>query len=288
MFKDAFRAIGGATRDLLKNWGALAIITALYIALLVSIYWFFAFGVATALQLVLTAVLVVLAPILFFVLHAAVANHAVGASTAREVLLRALRDSWKLFLVSLPFIALAILIYYLLNKLQAYFPVPVEDARRVIPAGASPSLHAAPPPIPMRWQTVVFSGLRLFLLGAVIPLAVTHLWIAVARDGFVSALKNVHRVLVRAFVPRSVLVYAIGLFLFGLMPYVVLFTTTQIKNAWIELFLFAVRLAFAFVLTLWGWTIAVGALARLGPGDETIPANEAAATPPREEAPAAA
>jgi hypothetical protein len=287
MIKDAFTAIGGATRELLTNWGALAVLTALYGALLFSIYWFFATGVATAWQLALSAILALLAPLLFFVLQAAVANHAEGAARAGEVLRRAARDFWKLLLVSLPLIALAALVYYLLNKLQARFPVPAEDLSRVIPTGAGP--RAAPPPLPLRWQAVTFSALRLLLLGVLLPLAGIHLWLAIARDGLVGALKSLHRVIGRAFAPRSALVYGIGLFLFGLMPYFVIYTTTPIKNGWAELILFGLRLLIAFILTLWGWAITFGALARVTPGAEASPTVEApATTTPGAEAPAQA
>lgn len=287
MIKDAFTAIGGATRELVRDWGALAVLNALYGALLVAVYWFFATGVATAWQLVLSAILAVLAPLLFFVLQAAVASHAAGAEHARAVLLRGLRDFWKILLVSLPLIALAVLFIYLLNKLQAKFPVSAEDVRRVVPAGAGP--RATPPPLPLRWQDLTFAALRLLLVGVVLPLAGIHLWLAVARDGLAAALKNVHRVVARAFAPRSVLVYAVGLFLFGLMPYFVIYTTTPIKNGSVELILFGLRLALAFVLTLWGWAVTLGALAKVAPGGEVAPASEVpVAEPPGEELPARA
>src|SRR5918995_7331299 len=91
MFKDAFTAIGGATRELLRDWGALAVLAALYGALLFAVYWFFATGVATAGQLALSALLAGFAPLLFFLLQAAAANHAAGAPPAGGDLLRAPR-----------------------------------------------------------------------------------------------------------------------------------------------------------------------------------------------------
>lgn len=285
MIKDAFTALGAATRELLRDWGALGVLALLYGALLVAVYWFFATGVGSAWQLALSALLAGFAPLLFFLLQAAVTNHAAGAARAREVLLRAVRDFWKIILVSLPLIALAVLFYYLLNKLQARFPVPVDDASRFVPSGGGP--HAAPPALPLRWQDVTFSALRLLLLGAVLPLAGIHLWLAVARDGLKGALKNMHRVFARAFAPRAVLVYAVGLFLFGLMPYFVIYTTTPVKNGWAELLLFGLRVAVAFVLTLVGWAVTLGALAKLAPGDAAAPVAETPnAAPPRDEVPA--
>ena len=285
MIKDAFTAIGGATRELLRDWGALGVLAALYLALLVAVYWFFATGVGTVWQLTLSAAIAALAPLLFFVLQAAVSAHAVGAARAGEVVRRALRDFLKILLVSLPLVALAVLFYYLLNKLQARFPLPAEEAQRLLPTGTGPR-HTTPA-LPLRLQDVTFSALRLLLLGAVLPLAGAHLWLAVARDGLKAALRNVHRVLGRAFAPRAVLVYAVGLFLFGLMPYFVIYTTTPVENGWAELTIFGLRVAAAFALTLGGWAVTLGALAKLAPGGATAPvADTPNAGPPRDEVPA--
>jgi hypothetical protein len=41
-----------------------------------------------------------------------------------------------------------------------------------------------------------------------------------------------------------------------------IFTRTPISYAWAELFLFGLRLGLAFVFTLWGWVITLGAMAK--------------------------
>jgi hypothetical protein len=91
----------------------------------------------------------------------------------------------------------------------------------------------------------------------------------------------------RAFAPRSVLVYLVGFFVFALVPYFVLYTRTSVTNGWAELFIFGVRLAFAFVLTLWGWTITLGALARATPPEAHAAEAAPAEAPRAEELPAA-
>jgi hypothetical protein len=103
------------------------------------------------------------------------------------------------------------------------------------------------------------------LFGIVLPLVAAHLWLSVARDGLVPTVKRIHRVVARAFAARSVLVYTVGFFVFALVPYFVLYTRTSVTNGWAELLIFGLRLVFAFVLTLWGWTITLGALARVTP-----------------------
>ena len=104
-----------------------------------------------------------------------------------------------------------------------------------------------------------------------------HLWLSVARDGLRATLKRFHRVAGRAFWPRSVLAYTVGFFFFAFMPYFVIFTRTPVKAAWGELLLFGLRLALAFVFTLWGWAVTLGALAALTPppaAPEPAPAAE--------------
>src|SRR5438477_374892 len=152
MIKDSFNAIGASARELSRNWRGLALLCALYLALLACVYVFFATGVATAWQLVLSAAAALLT-LLFFLLQSAVANF------------------------------------------------------------AQPRTN----------------------------------------------------VVARAFAARSVFIYVVGFFVFALMPYFVLFTRTQVSNGWAELLFFGLRLALAFVLTLWGWTITLGALARATP-----------------------
>jgi hypothetical protein len=270
MIKETFVAVGDAARGLARGWGGLAVLNLLYLALLASAYWFFATGVATTGQLVLSAVTFVLAPLLFFVLQAGAAHFAAGTTAAGPLLGRALRDFWKVLLVSLPLVALGVGLFYLLGKLQGFVPQPDEAAR----AAQSVSPAGTAPPAPLTWQEGLVSSLWLLLLGFLLPLAAAHLWLSVARDGLKLTLRRFHRVAGRAFLPRSVLLYAVGLAVFALMPYFIVYTRTPVKAAWGELILFGLRLALAFVFTLWGWVITLGAL-----GGVTPPAAAAAPQP---------
>ncbi|HEY0172931.1 MAG TPA: hypothetical protein VGB98_18070, partial [Pyrinomonadaceae bacterium] len=145
-------------------------------------------------------------------------------------------------------------------------------------------------PVPLHWQDALASSLWLLLLGFALPLLAAHLWLAAAREGLGATLKSLHRVAGRAFAPRSVLVYALGLVVFGLTPYFVIYTRTAVSNGSAELFIFGLRLALAFALTLTGWLITLGALARVTPPLAEAPATPepAAAPPPAEHATAAA
>jgi hypothetical protein len=285
MIKETFAAVGHSARALFRGWAGLALLNVLYAALLASAYWFFATGVATTGQLVISALTAVLAPLLFFVLQAAAAHFAAGTRTPGGLLGRALRDFWKILLVSLPIIALGVGLVYLLNKLQNYLPKPDEAAARAVAAAAGPR---ATPPEPLHWADALASSLWLLLLGFILPLVAAHLWLSVARDGLKATLRRYHRVAGRALLPRPVLVYALGLLVFALMPYFIIFTRTPVKAAWGELILFGVRLALAFVFTLWGWTITLGALAAITPPRTTDAAPLAEPTTPAPAEPAAA
>jgi hypothetical protein len=160
----------------------------------------------------------------------------------------------------------------------------VEEAPR-----AYVTMTGDPKPAPLHWQESLVSSLWLLLLGVVLPLAAAHLWLSAAGAGLGATLRRFHRVAGRAFLPRSVFVYSLGLFVFGLTPYFVLYTRTPVTNGWGELVLFGLRLAVVFVLTLWGWVVTLGALARLTPpaAAEASPALAPEPPPPPPEAAAA-
>ena len=276
MIKESLKALGDSARDALGGWRGLLLLSALYLALLACVYAFFSTGVANAWQLFVTAVTALAAPALFFLLQAAAANFALPGATAGGAARRAPRDLLKVLLLALPLIGLAVLFVFLLGRLEAWLP-KVGEA----PAAAYVTVTGEPKPAPLHWQTALVSSLWLLLLGFLLPLVAAHLWLSAAGAGLAATLRGAHRVVGRAFAPRSIFVFAVGLFVFGLMPYFVLFTRTPVSNGWAELTLFGLRLLFAFVLTLWGWVITLGALARVTPpgGGAAVTTDEAPAAP---------
>ena len=280
MFKESFKAIGDSAVGLFRNPLGLLLLCALYFALLACAYVFFATGVASAGQLVLSALTAMAAPLLFFVLQAAVANFALPGTGFGALLRRAPRDFLKVLLLGLPLVALAVGIIYLLGLLQAHLP-KIEEAPHVYASAA----HAEPP-APLHWQDALVSSLWLLVLGIILPLTASHLWLSAARDRLLPTLKKIHRVVARAFTAQSVLIYAVGLFVFGLMPYFIIYTRTPVSNGWAELSIFALRLLLAFVFTLWGWAITLGALARTMPPapGAVVPSVPAEAAPPSDAA----
>jgi hypothetical protein len=282
MIKDSLNALADSARATFRGWRGLLLLSALYFALLACVYLFFPVGVATAWQLTLSAAAVLAAPLLLLLLLAATANFALpDCETVGALARRTLRDFLKVLLLALPVVALGLLFYYLLGKLQEHLPKVAEDAPRVVSAATGESR-----PVPLHWQEALMSSLWILLLGVVLPLLAAHLWLSAVRLGLWPTLKRIHRVAARAFAPRSVLVYAVGLFVFAFLPYFVLYTRTSVSNGWAELFIFGLRLAFAFLLTLWGWTITLGALARVTPGDAAAAEAVTADAPPAEAPPA--
>lgn len=263
MIKNSLLAIGTTARDLVRDWRSLGLFNALYAALIGALWLFFSTKEASAWQLILTALLAVFAPVLFFLLQSAGAvRYSWNEAQPAILFQKSVKALWKIILVSVPLILLAVLFAYLLNKLQARFPVTDTEAARpaLIPVSHPSAAHA--PALPLRWPDVFVASLRLLLLGVVLPLAAIHLWLALVRDSFVRTVRRVPQILAHAFAAQSILIYLVGLILFLLMPYFLIFTRTPVRNAWAELLLFGLRLALAFIFTLWGWLVTVGALAK--------------------------
>src|SRR2546423_15627321 len=119
MIKDSFNAIGASARELFRNWRGLALLCALYLALLACVYVFFATGVATVWQLVLSAAAALLT-LLFFLLQSVVANFPQPRTNFGALPRRTLTDLLKVVLLSLPFLAISIGLIYLLAQLQTH------------------------------------------------------------------------------------------------------------------------------------------------------------------------
>ena len=103
MFKDVIEAIGSAARKLFSNWGALLISLLLYAELLGVLYLFITTSEATTLQVVLTVpVLPLASATLFFSLQAMGISYVRIGVGALYLLKRALKDCWRLLLVTIP------------------------------------------------------------------------------------------------------------------------------------------------------------------------------------------
>lgn len=291
MLTETFHSIATAVRKVLKSWQWMLLLVMVYAALLAALYFFMAIREASIAQVVLTFGLAIAAFVLFFLLHAMIVSGIVGNLAAESdagvgsLAKSSLINFWRLVVISLPLIALAVLIAYLLGKAQNYFAVAPATANDLLePMAASRSRN--PPSPPINWRMAIFSSLRYLSFGLLLPLATIHLWLATIRDGLWPSIRRIATHLSRAFAPQSVLIYIIGFLIFGLVPYFLLFKSTPTSKAWLEISFLVTRLAVVFVLTLFGWVITVWALsvssmpsaiaASPATSSSSEPANEAA------------
>jgi hypothetical protein len=223
-------AMGSATRLLFADRRVLALLLASYFGLLASVYLLVSTREATIMQVILTLVLVVVAPALFFVLQAISVGYANGSEPG-SLVRRMAKDALKLIVVSVPVIALAVLALYYANKLDQY-----------------PTLGTT---------------LRYLLIGVVVPLLAIQLWVATKMSGLRSLGKSLHKVIAKSLAPQSVFVYACGFVIFAAVPYLVLMTPIPAERAWLEITVLVLRLAIGAVLILLGWVTTVGAISIL-------------------------
>src|SRR6266446_4377349 len=109
------------TKSLLTSPRPLALLAALYAVLLATLYGFISIREATVPQVAITFVFLVLIPIEFFVLQAAILHQ---ARTQKFHWPQILRDATKLAVITIPIVLLGFLVAYLLNKWQAHYPAP--------------------------------------------------------------------------------------------------------------------------------------------------------------------
>lgn len=275
MLTETFQSIIATARNVFKNWPAMLLIAIVYASLLAVLYFFVIVREATVMQITLTFASGIVAPLLFFMLQALVANNT-GSIAAPGLLRKALADFWKLILVTVPLIALAVLVIYLLGKAQVRLDASLSQAAQELPRRLGTNGRPAPPPID--WRVAFLSTLRYLFFGLLLPLAAIQLWLATTHEGLLGAIKRIGAYLGRAFAPRSVLIYVVGFLFFAVLPYYLLFRTTQTSRAWLEIFLLVIRLVAVFALTLFGWTITVRALATpaAAPAPQPEPVVEAA------------
>jgi len=263
----------------LTNLGALVVFAILYAILLATFFRFIWIREATVWQVLLTYTFLILIPFEFFLYQAAIINR------AREQKFRwraILIDALKFFIGAIPVLLVAWLLYYLLNKIGGRFPAPIT----ILPI--APGAPAKPPPV--HWPTLLLTTLRFILMGVALPLAAIHLWIGCAggeiRSLFASGaqpLKRVGAAFARAFSSDSVLIYALGLIIFFVLPYLILVPTFTIKGNKTEFAVFVLRLVLTFVFTLVGWVVTLSALVRL-----SLEESPAVAPQPIRDAPAEA
>jgi len=228
MYIKSFSAMGSAVRLLFKSRRVLLMLLLAWVGLIAAVYLFASTREATIAQLLLTLVVVIAAPALFFVLQVVSVTYADGpVGRVRKTAI----DCLKLIVVSLPVIAVTLLAIYGLNKVQTY--------------------------------VTLATTLRYLLIAVVAPMLAIQLWIATTSSGLRELMKSLRGVLSRAFAPQSVLVYGCGFVIFAVIPYVLLQIGTYTERPWLELSVLVVRLGVSAILILLGWVTTIGAISIL-------------------------
>jgi hypothetical protein len=249
----------GTIKTTFTNLGALAVFAITYALLLAALYLFVTTREATVSQVLITYLLMVLIPALFFVLQATIIDRVRDGKFQWRLILI---DALKFFVMTIPILLIAWLLYYLLNKWQLRYPPPALPS---LPITSGP-----PKPQSFHLPSVIFATLRFVLFGVALPLAAIHLWIAVAggevralfASGATSFFKRIGAALARAFASDSVLIYALGLLIFVGVPYAALFVPLSVKGNKTDFAIFILRLVIVFVFSLIGWLVTISALVR--------------------------
>lgn len=261
MIKRMFHALASASRALFCRWRVLIVLFVLYLAMLGAGYQFFVTREATVGQLLLSSLLALAVPVLFLVIQTMAARYNQQNQQPVTLFGRAVRDFWKLLVIAIPLILIAVLASYLFAKVGSNAPVTaIREVARSLPAPPRP---VAPKPQPVHWQAVAMTTLAYLIFFLILPLAAIHLWIATAREGLGQAFKRSARILARAFAPQAVVTYAIGFVFFAVVPYFLILTRTPVGSIWLDAGLLVARLLLAVAFSLIGWVVTVGALGEL-------------------------
>lgn len=266
-------------RTTLTNIRALVVFAIIYALLLATFFRFIWIREATVWQVLFTYAFMILIPAEFFIFQAAIIDRVRDQKFRWRAIVI---DALKFFVATIPMLLIAWLVYYLLNKIAVRFPPPVVQTLPVVPG--------PPKPQTLHWPTLIFATLRFVLWGVALPLATIHLWIAIAGGevrsvfdgGAKPFLKRIGSAVARAFASESVLIYALGLIVFFVLPYAVLFVPFSPKGNKTDFVMFILRLLLCFIFSLIGWVVTISALTKSS--TETAPAMSVAMPRPVEAA----
>ena len=261
--KRILHSFTSAIRELFRRWGVLLVLVVLYLAMIGAIYWFFVTREATLVQLILSFLLALAAPILFLIIQTMAARYNQGSPPLWGLLGGSARDFWKLAVISLPIILIAVMAVYIFGKFEVTAPAgAVSDA---VGSAAAPPRPVTPKPQPVSWDTIAITTIGYLLYCLILPLAALHLWIGTARDGLKETFKHMPRTLAGAFAPQSVVIYLIGFVFFAVIPYFLVVTKTSGSSSWVlDAGLLGGRLLLAALFSLIGWVVTVSALGNRG------------------------
>ncbi len=267
MIRESMRSMWQSMRTLFTERASLAVFAGLYVVLLAALYGFIAIREATVWQVLLTLIFAALVPLAFFLLQAVIINQARSGKIDWG---QALRDSTKLALVAVPIILLGLGIMWLLNRWQRHFSAPP-----FYPPSLQPNGSVAIPKAPLHWPSIIFAAMRALSFGVILPLLLIQLWVTVAGQNLMAFARSLFsirsaKLLARAVAPDSVLIYAVGLIFFAVIPYVLLFVHAKIPGNKSEFALFIGRLVLVFFFILLGWLVTLATFSRNSAGEACV------------------
>lgn len=237
-----------AAQRLFTHWRTLLLMVVLYAALLWVVYLFF--GVvkeATVWDVFLSFLVLPLAAlVLFFVLQGLGLGYTQDGALPFPLLMRAVRNAWKLLLASLPALFFAYFVTYLFTFLH---PATTSEVTATSTAQLA------------REKLGWVLWCAAFLL--VLPLWLIHAWMTATHAGLEAALALLGRRVVAVFSLRAVLAYGLLVTPCAALANFLFFSPAFVESDWTELWLFALRLGLAFLTILVGWLLLLGTLVEL-------------------------
>jgi hypothetical protein len=242
---EVLAAFGSAIRKLAGNWPTVLWLLLLYAGWLGAFALFVTTREATIWQVIVGLVVAPLVMVgLFFLLQAlGLSATRVGVGVAYK-LKRALSESGKIALVTLPLVGGAIGMVLAIEWLGEWTLERMAESEGPL----------------RRWILDGWDWSQTFLLFFFFPLWSLHWWLSVVRRGVPGSVARLGRVLLEAFAPGSVLIYLLTTGVFGGLAWWLLFTRPEIADPWWELALFGGRVTTALLVIFLGWLLLLAAM----------------------------
>ncbi len=239
MLQQAWNSIRSAFRGVLSRPRVVVVAFLIYLLFIGVIWVFVTTREATILDLFVTVVSALAAVVLFFVLQAIAVGYGEGLHL-KAVVAGVLRNSAKLFVATLPVIALGIIAYLALNRLTPEEYAPGNFfTRTLLPA------------------------VKVILFWLILPLLAIRLWIVTARNGLRAAYTRIGRIFIECFAPRQNLTFVLVAAVTGAIAFPLIYRKTPIDREWIEIGVLSARIALASIVIFLGWFLGVRSLSEL-------------------------
>lgn len=215
----------------------------LYLLMLGAIFLFLTTRESNLWQVALGLVISPLLVVVIFFIGQAFAIHAIRTGIGTGYKLRlALVDWMKLMVATLPLALIIVLLSYLLPIVESSLSDWIGSESEV-------------------WVRTGLVWLRWILYALIFPLLAINWWIIAVREGAAAALRATRRVCRLSFDPAAILIYLVVVGLYGFIAWSLFRTRPRIEREWLELTLFAARMAMAMLMIFLGWLLTLGGMA---------------------------